>query len=350
MIASFFPSAWRWMADGIETVFGPDPGLLRLRTATRAVICIVTTIGIAVVLFGATMKTSPAFAAGFIISIFGNVAVRDRRDFDKAITLALLAGTITLTMGATGAVATHAWLAEAFIFLVCVGASLAKMAGPRGMAIGMIAFMGAFIGDLLKASPVAFPEILATAAIGALIVAGLRFWLMRDDPAALLERVRHHFNRRISRIIQAVRELIADTADGNPPDVSESTESLLNREIGRLNDALLVAQNELTDIERLPNNKQHLNWDSFVGLQLSAERLVRVAVRYGAQKNTAIASERLGHLNAALINGSSLPTRSGASESPLLRSIDALIVSLDRLAGSGGSDKSIANNDEAIAR
>ncbi len=331
--------AGSWLADRIETVFGADPGLVRLRASARAVIGAIATIGIAVALFGAGMKTAPAFAAGFMVSVFGNVAVRDSSSSAKAITLALLAVTITLAIGATGALAAHRWLSDGLVFLICVGASLARMAGPRAVALGMVAFIGSFMGNLLHASPAVLPQVFATAGIGAAIVAVLRFWLMRDDdPSALLERVRHHLDRRISRIIQMVRELIASTADAGSPDVTERDDSRLHRELGRLNDAFLVAQNELKGGEQQLDHKPHLSWDRFFALELAAERMVRVARDHGDEARNGVACARLDQINQALINGSPLPRQSDDPDGPLLRSINALIDALDRGDGPVSSD------------
>ncbi len=321
----------QWLADRVETVFGPDPGLVRLRASTRAVIGAAATIGIAVALFGAGMHTAPAFAAGFMVSVFGNVAVRDGSNRAKAITLALMAVTITLAMGATGALAAHRWLADGLVFLICVGASAATMAGPRALALGMTAFIGSFMGDLLHAGPAVLPEVFAMAVIGVLIVATLRFWVMPDDDhSALLERVRQHLDRRISRLIQLVRDLIASTARTGSSDVSERDDSRLHRELGRLNDAFLVAQNELRDSQQGPGDKPYLSWDRFFALELAAERLVRVARDHGDEEGNERACAWLDQINQALVSGRPLPGRSNDLQGPLLRSIGALSAALDR--------------------
>lgn len=341
--------ARQWLADRVETVFGADPGLVRVRASARAVIGAIATIGIAVALFGGGMKTAPAFAAGFMVSVFGNVAVRDDSNLAKVVTLALLAVTITLAMGATGALAAHRWLADGLVFLICVGASLARMAGPRAMALGMVAFIGSFMGDLLHVAPAVLPEVLATAAVGAAIVAVLRFWVMRDDdPSALLVRVRHHLDRRISRIIQMVRELIASTAEAGSPDVNERDDSRLHRELGRLNDAFLVVQNELRSGPHRPDNKPYLSWDRFFALELAAERLVRVARDHGDEARNDVACARLDQLNQALINDEPLPRPSDDLDGPLLRSIDALIAALDR--GDAPASSNVVTETDSFKR
>jgi hypothetical protein len=322
--------ARQWLADRVETIFGADPGLVRLRTSARAVISAMVTIGLAVALFGDDMQTAPAFAAGFMLSVFGNVAVPDGSIPAKSITLALLVVTITLAIGASGELAAHHWLADGLVLVVCVGASMAKMAGPRAMVLGMVAFIGSFMGDVLHAAPAVLPEVFATAAIAAVIVAVLRFWLMRDEPTALLERVRRHLDRRVSRIIEVVRDLIASNAHTGSSDVDERDESRLHRELGRLNDAFLVAQNELTGGRQKPDKKSHLSWDRFFALELAAERLVRVARDQGDAASNERACARLDDLNQALINNCPLPRRSYDLDGPLLRSIDALIAALDR--------------------
>ena len=325
-----FKSARQHLADAIETVFGADPGLLRLRTSLRAIIGAVATIGIAVTLFGGGMKTAPAFAAAFVVNVFGNLAVRDKSTSAKSITLVLVAVTIALSIGATGALSAHRWLADGLVFLICVGASAARMAGPRAMALGMVAFMGSFMGDLLHPAPAVLPEVLATAAIGASIVAILRFWIMRDDPTALLERVRRHLDRRISRIIKAVRELISRDVKAGSSAVNEKDDSRIHRELGRLNDAFLVVQNELRAGQLSRHDNTDLSWDRFFAIELAAERLARVARDHVDKAVNERACERLDQLDQALVNDRPLPRRSADSDGPLLRSIEALIGALDR--------------------
>ncbi|MGN6375529.1 MAG: hypothetical protein ACTHMG_08230 [Sphingomonas sp.] len=322
--------ARRWLADRVETLFGPDPGLVRLHTAARAIAAVILTVGIAVLLFGGSKQMAPAFAAAFLICIFGNVAVRDDGDRAKIVSLVLLAVTITVAMGVAGALSGNPRLADVVVFLVCVGASLARIAGPRGMALGLISFMGSFMGDFLKVAPAMLPKVLVTALIGAAAVSLLRLWLMRDDATELLQRVRYHLDRRIGRIVRAVRDLVAGADGHNPPDMTERNEHRVQRELARLNEAFLVAQNELNDIEELPDNRSHLSWDRFFALELAAERLIRVAAHYGGQAQRDLACQKLDELNAALVGGRPLPKREADPQGPLLRAIDALIAALDR--------------------
>jgi hypothetical protein len=320
----------RRLADGIEAIFGPDPGLVRLRTAARAVLSAIISVGIVVAIFGASLNSAPAFAAGFMISIFGNVAVRDDGTIAKLISLGLLAVTITVAMGITGWLATWPRLADLAVFAICVAASAVRNAGPRWMAVGMIAFMGSFIGDFLHTKPAILPIVLAAGTIGAAVAAIMRLVVMRDDPETLLAHVRRHLDRRISRILGAVRELIAQSGADDRPKVDEAIEARINRELGRLNDAFLVAQNELNDIEQLPDDRSHLSWDKFFALELAAERLVRVSAHFGGAKDREQACRTLDALNDALVGNAPLPPRLDDAQGPLLRSLDALIAALHR--------------------
>lgn len=320
-------TARRRVADAIEIVFGPDPGLVRLRTAARAVASAIVAVIIVIAIFGATMQLAPAFAAAFMIAVFGNVAVRDDSVSGKAITLALLAVAMTASIGVIGLLAANQWVADAAVLAICVAASLARMAGPRGMAVGMIAFMGAFLGDFLKASPAILPDVLAAGAIAAVVVLVLRCWLMRDDPEMLLRHVRHHLDRRIARILRAVGTLVAKDAKAD----GERIENEVHRELERLNDAFLVAQNELNDLDgddEAPAD--HLSWDRFFALELAAERLLRIAAHHPEQVDRRRACQRIEAIVGALADGRPLPPADPAADSALLRAIDTLARTLDR--------------------
>ncbi len=79
------------LADLLEVVFGPDPGLIRLRTAARAVFSAALAPGAVWVLLGAG-GSGPAVAApigiAMMTGIFANVAVRDPAPAGQAATLA----------------------------------------------------------------------------------------------------------------------------------------------------------------------------------------------------------------------------------------------------------------------
>jgi len=321
----------RRLADSIEAVFGPDPGLIRLRTATRAVLSAIVAIALAVALFGGSKAMAPVFAAGFMVSVFGNIAVQDSAIGARLVSLLLLALTMTAAMAVTGALAAHPRIADTVVFVICVVASAMRSLGQRGTAIGMVAFLGSFLGDFLHVALAMVLRVLAGALIAAGAVAVLRLWLIRDDPAALLAHVRRHLDRRISRILGAARDLVG--AGGPASDtLTEPVEHRINRELARLNDAFLVAQHELNDLGQPDGGKAQLSWDRLFALELAAERLVRVAAHHGGSADRERACGLLDRLNAALLGGARLPDRLTNAQGPLLRAIDALIAALDRNA------------------
>ncbi len=120
----------------------PDPGRLRLRNATRAVVGI----GLAVTFSGLASHSLPAAVAGGLAALLAlfTVTVTDARVRDQALTTSLLplAGFPVLAL-ATGL---HDYpLARdlAFLAVVCAGV-YARRWGPRGHALGIFAFMAFF--------------------------------------------------------------------------------------------------------------------------------------------------------------------------------------------------------------
>ncbi|WP_424215674.1 FUSC family protein [Streptomyces sp. BI20] len=163
----------------------PDPGLLRLRIASRAVIGVGAAVALSE-LCGLSLVASITSGLAALLALF---TVTDTSVTAQRLTTALLpaAGFPVLALATT----LHGipLLRDiAFIAIVFAGV-YARRFGPRGHALGIFAFMQFFVTQFLHAAPAQLPELFASVTL-ALVAAGLvRFVLWpierRTPPAPL---------------------------------------------------------------------------------------------------------------------------------------------------------------------
>ncbi|MFF4248471.1 FUSC family protein [Streptomyces sp. NPDC001822] len=170
----------------LKKVFvAPDPGRLRLRHATRAVLGI----GLAVVVCGAAGHSLVAAITGGLAALLALFTVTDTTVRGQAVTTALLpvAG---LPVLALAAVLHDHPVARDLAFLAVMGAGVyARRWGPRGHALGVFGFMCFFITQFLHTLPGQLPELFSAVLLSLLAASTVRFGLWcyeRRLPAAVL--------------------------------------------------------------------------------------------------------------------------------------------------------------------
>ncbi|MFF3561824.1 FUSC family protein [Streptomyces sp. NPDC002574] len=149
----------------------PDPGQVRLRAASRAVLGI----GAAVASVAAAGLPLPAVVAGGLAALLALFVVVDPGPARQAVTTALMpvAGFPVLTL----AVCLHGVPAArdaAFLAVVFAGV-YARRWGPRGHALGVFAFMMFFLAQFLRAGPALLPELYGAVGLGLGCAALVRF-------------------------------------------------------------------------------------------------------------------------------------------------------------------------------
>ncbi|MFJ6887402.1 FUSC family protein [Streptomyces californicus] len=158
----------------LKRVFvAPDPGRIRLRFASRAVIGI----GLAVALCGFVGHSLEAAITGGLAALLALFTVTDPTVRGQAVTTALLpaAGLPVLALAA----ALHdAPAARDLSFLAVMGAGVyARRWGPRGHALGVFAFMMFFAAQFLHTVPAQLPELYTAVALSLGAASTVRFGL-----------------------------------------------------------------------------------------------------------------------------------------------------------------------------
>lgn len=135
----------------IDWVLSIDPALSRARMGARVVLGIGLSVGVLVGLHFAWMPLPPiAYGLAIILSIEGGVAVRDQTQLGQLITR-LMGGLASLASILLASSLQEYRLVSGLTFLLIVFlASLARVFGPRGFAIGMFAFTSYFMAAYLR--------------------------------------------------------------------------------------------------------------------------------------------------------------------------------------------------------
>lgn len=165
-----------------DRILANDPALTRFRMAARVTLTVIVTV-LCLVLLHLAGIALPAVTYGLAImlSVEGGVAVRDRLPKEQLKTR--IAGSVVSFACVALAAALEDWryISDPMFIVVIFCATVGRVYGPRGFAIGMFAFSSYFMGAYLK------PKLgdLPLAAIGPAIalVAGhlVRTRLLPDD-------------------------------------------------------------------------------------------------------------------------------------------------------------------------
>ncbi|WP_428956470.1 FUSC family protein [Streptomyces sp. cg35] len=149
----------------------PDPGRMRLRFASRAVLGI----GLAVVVCAAAGHSLAAAITGGLAALLALFTVTDTTVRGQAVTTALLP-VVGLPVLALAAVLHTLPLARDLAFLAVVGAGVyARRWGPRGHSLGVFAFMTFFAAQFLHTAPGQLPELYAAVLMSLAAASTVRF-------------------------------------------------------------------------------------------------------------------------------------------------------------------------------
>ncbi|MFB8031307.1 FUSC family protein [Streptomyces sp. NPDC056465] len=149
----------------------PDPGRLRLRHATRAVLGI----GLAVIVCGLAGHSLVGAITGGLAALLALFTVLDPTVRGQAVTTALLpvAG---LPVFALAAALHDLPVARDLAFLAVMGVGVyARRWGPRGHSLGVFAFMAFFITQFLHTLPEQLPEVYSAVLLSLLTASAVRF-------------------------------------------------------------------------------------------------------------------------------------------------------------------------------
>jgi uncharacterized membrane protein YccC len=226
------------VARARDWLVASDPGSLRLRMAG-------TTFGTAVlalsVLIGlATLTGQPITVAllGVVIATISSMAVNDPEPRQRALTTALVPLPTMAAVALGALLAPHRYVADAVFVVIMMAAVYVRRFGPRGMALGMVAFISYFFALFLHAATGQLPALAVAAIIGVACSLLMRV-VIRDRPQRELTRLMHAFRARLGAVVGAAAEGLREGS------MTSRSRSRLQRLLTRLNDTALMVEDRV---------------------------------------------------------------------------------------------------------
>ncbi|WP_290051123.1 FUSC family protein, partial [Amycolatopsis solani] len=227
----------RFRLAALDRLAAADPGLVRLRLAGSAVLGIVLAVA---ALLPAHLPLT-VMLVGAIAAMMTAFTVNDATPGAQCVTLVLafLTGAASITTASLGS-ALPPLDSIVFVLLIFV-AVYAQRFGPRGTALGSIAFFLFFFPMFLQAHLGQVPQLLLALAVGVLANAVVRFVLLRHNAEAEFLRVRRAFRARLAAVVRAAEAHLAVGA-------GERTRKQLRTSLARLHECVLLIEDTAPDV------------------------------------------------------------------------------------------------------
>ncbi|MBK1783049.1 FUSC family protein [Prauserella cavernicola] len=229
------------IGESLDRLRASDPGLVRFRQAASAVL------GIAIAAGVLTAVGQPLLTVlvGAIAAMMAAFTVNDPEPKQQALTLVLgfVVGAAALTAASLGQAAAPLD-GVVFVLLIFV-AVYAQRFGPRGIALGSLAFFLFFFAMFLQTRIAQVPLLLVALAVGLTANAIVRFGLLRRRAERELLSVRKAFRARLGAVVRAAS---AHLASGG----SARAERQLRRANDRLHECVLLIEDTAEDVIDAP--------------------------------------------------------------------------------------------------
>ena len=205
-----------------------DPGRLRLRSAAATTLSLV--LGLVALLAFTRVARQPVTVAmlGTIVAMQSSAAVKDKQQHARVVT------TLLLFFPSVGAVTLAALLsplgkvADVGFIVVLFAAVWVRRFGPRGNALGMVAFISYFFALFLRASVAQIPVLAVAIAVGLSASLLVRTLIFPDRPRVEV--------RRLVRALRGASISVLEVATNR----AEYDLAVLRRRLDRLGETALM--------------------------------------------------------------------------------------------------------------
>lgn len=229
------PARWGELRTWAAAV---DPGHTRLHLASVATAAMLLAAVLASVLRALTGQPVTIVLFSVVLAMISNLAVNENDLRRRRVTTALIVLPAVVSATVSALLSTNRVAADVVFVLVMVVAVAVRRYGPRGVALGMAAFMPFFFVQFLHAGPAELPYLLAGVVIGIGSTFLLRCLVFTRRSEAVLDALFRAFEARLLTAVEAVR-----TTEGEP-DLDP-----LVRAQARLNETALLVTDRLDDTD-----------------------------------------------------------------------------------------------------
>lgn len=231
-IAGLYARALTWF-------IGSDPGLLRLRMATRTTAALASALAILFLLTKATGQPLTVALLGVLITMISARSVNEPDPRRQKITMALLPLPAALSITLATLLAPYRVVVDAVFVVVVFIAVYLRRFGPRGVALGMVSFMSYFFTLYLHAHPHELPWLIGAVLVGTLCSFLWSVYLMPDRPESVLRRTIRALRARMVIVVETTAEAV------RAGQLDERRRRRLRIRMGRLNQTALMMQSQI---------------------------------------------------------------------------------------------------------
>ncbi|MFF1555647.1 FUSC family protein [Rhodococcus erythropolis] len=206
-----------------------DPGRLRLRAATATTITVV--LAMAVLLPGAHATGQPLTVAllGTVVAMQSSAAVKDTDQHSRVITTLLLVVPAIVAVSMSAVLSQFGKVADVGFIVVLFSAVWVRRYGPRGTALGMVAFICYFFALFLRVAPGQIPALAVSVVVGIGISLLVRTVILPERPGL-----------EVTRLVRALRAASVDVLEA-ASNRGDRNLDLLRKKLDRLgNTALMI--------------------------------------------------------------------------------------------------------------
>lgn len=213
-----------------------DPGLDRLRTGGRAALTVIFSLGL--LYFLADWLGHPLISGlpGVVTGMLGVILVNDDTPGAQKLTLALLAIPAVAVFLLGGVLAGDPFLNGIGFVAVILASVILRRFGPRGLALGMVAFLSYIFALFFRAGVEDLPWICTSTLVSLGCAYGVRFGLLREGKRRFVWARRAMFSR-INMLLRVLE--YAACGEGAPAENWKRARALVVENLEQLNAAAL---------------------------------------------------------------------------------------------------------------
>jgi uncharacterized membrane protein YccC len=220
---------------------GSDPGLLRLRMATRTTAALACALTILFLLTRATGQPLTVALLGVVITMVAARSVNEQNPHRQRITMALLPLPATVAITAAALLAPQKVVSDAVFVVVVFTAVYIRRFGPRGRALGMVAFMAYFFTLYLRASVSELPWMVGAVVVGTVCTFVMSTYLLPDRPERVLRATIRALRARMAIVVDTTVEAVRTGR------LDERRRRRMRARTIRLNETALMVQSQIED-------------------------------------------------------------------------------------------------------
>ncbi len=231
----------RALPTRVTWTIGSDPGLLRLRLATRTTIALACSLLVMYALTSAAHQPLTVALLGAVITMIAARSVNEPDPRQQRITMALLPVPAALSITAAALLSPYQLVSDVVFVIVVFVAVYIRRFGARGRALGMVAFMAYFFNLFLRAGVHELPWMILAVLVGTLCTFVMTVYLMPDRPERVLQATIRSLRARMAIVVDTTADVLRMGR------LDERRRRRLRVRIARLNETALMAQDQIED-------------------------------------------------------------------------------------------------------